>query len=70
VANAKTQADLDAMECGNPRCTEDHEAEGLILTSTCHPRGGTLAFYRRGDGLLLLRCAVCLRLVTKIEVAP
>lgn len=58
-----SRVELDAMACpcGSPAC------DGLVLSGRCHPSAPTVATYQ--GGVVVLACAVCRALVTRIAVA-
>jgi len=70
------RADLDSMLklgcgfCGRSPApaAEPHEHEVLALHARCHPRSPTWTFYA-GDGILVVRCAKCDRMIAAILVA-
>lgn len=67
---ALTQRDLEGAVCEKPDCTTRHESTTpLHLTSRCHEGAPVEAIYR-GDGLLVIQCSVCHRLIANIAVAP
>lgn len=56
--------------CQDPACTVKHAPlTEIFLQSNCHAGAGLCACYRK-DGVLVLTCRVCERLVVKIAVAP
>lgn len=67
-----TKEDLDeeaAQPCSTPGCTNPKCKEGLLLDSACS--GGTLvvAEYKKGSGVVHLRCPGCGRVEWAIKVA-
>ncbi len=64
----KEDLDLTAqtLDCGNPTCKADHV--NMRFTNDCHATASIVVFYRRGSGLLSLRCSKCKRLLLTIQV--
>lgn len=62
-----TRAQLDDLicKCGKPSCKVDPH---LFLKAACHQQGVEACFDKR-DGILTIRCYVCLKPVARIKVA-
>lgn len=56
--------DLDALECSNPNCTNEHP---LFLHATCHPNAGLAVSYH--GGVMTMRCATCSDMLCTVRVA-
>jgi hypothetical protein len=59
------RTELDRLRCSEPGC--DCGADGVVLTSVCHPDDPMWASYRHGE--LTLTCVVCDAPVVTIAVA-
>ena len=60
--------ELDKMECGHPECTATEHPE-IFLHPNCHANASVDALYRKADGVLFIRCAVCGNLVERFQIA-
>ncbi len=63
-----TRREMDGAQCMVPGCDHTHDAEGLVLTPVCHPRGRTEVSYLAG--VLTIVCGQCKKRVVDIAVAP
>jgi len=54
--------DLDTMQCN-----AGHEAKGVWIHSSCHTTVPTWVRYE--DGVLIIRCATCNKVISEVAVA-
>jgi len=64
---AVTRRQLDEATCSAPGCDHTAHDDGLWLHAACHPDQPVQAFYL--DGVIEMQCAICGRMVVRVEVA-